>query len=203
MWAEPGSGTWRHISHGCNKGHILPHGSYEKTGHQMIWLNFKRTCIDNPCSSAKSAEIFSPSTCPDYQCEFAQYQQLATVLTGVFAIQVQWSQMLIQPAVLQASQPSCAVWGVSDCWQLRAEASRVLLLCGAHTSLAASKQGAVLPLSWRHLDNSVAGHMYCMQGDLRDRGLLPEISSGGCLKAFSIHWITPILQDDTENRGNY
>lgn len=175
---------------------ILPHGTNEKTGHQMIWFNFKRTCISNLCSNAKPAETFSPSTCPDYQCEFALYQQLTTVLTGIFAIQVQRTQMLVQPAELQASQPSCAVCCVSDCWQLGAAATRMVLLCGAHISLAASKRGGIWITLW--LGTCSAG-----RGISEVTGLLVEISSGGCLKIFSICWITPILQTNTDNRGNY
>lgn len=162
MWAEPGTGTWRHTSRGCNKGCILPQGSYEQTGHQMIWFNFKRTCVGNPCSSAKPAETFSPSTCPDYQCEFLHCISSLPLCD--------WHICHSGTTIPNASQPSCAVCGVSDCWQLGAAVSRVVLFVVLTPLLLHQSEGAGLPPSWKHLDNAVVGHMYCRQEDLRGQG---------------------------------
>lgn len=136
----------------------------------MNWFNFKRTCVGNPCSNAKPAETFSPSTRTDYQCEFALYQQLTTV-------------RLVRLSFKQKDQ---------ECWFN-------LLYCRFPSPPVPCVVSAYLLKVYR---NSVVGHMQCRRIS-EVMGLLPEISSGGHLKTFSIHQITPILQDDTDNKGNY
>lgn len=116
-------------------------------------------------------------------------------VTGIFAIQVQRSQMLPSPPVQCVACLTVGSWGLQfPGW--------FFLWC-SHLSCCIKARGQVcLPPEsiWITLWLGI-----CTAGRRISevRGLLPEISSGGCLKTFSIHWITPVLQDDTDNRGNY
>lgn len=121
----------------------LPYASYEKTGHQIVWFNMKKMPTVNPRSQVTPAETFPPATSSDYQYEFALVPAACHCVTGIFAIQVQRSQMLFQPPV----EPRCRLPSPPlQCvcvtlFAVRAAVSRVVLLCDAHTSLAASKRG--------------------------------------------------------------
>ena len=140
MWPEPGTGMPLVLA---IRSAYLPYASYEKTGHQMIWFHIKKTHTGYPCSSAKPAEWFPPSTCSDYQCEFALISSLP-LYDWYFChsgTKIPNDGSAYCWTTLQASQPRCTACCVLDCLQLRAAVSRVVLLCDVHISLAAWKQG--------------------------------------------------------------
>lgn len=88
-------------------------------------------------------------------------------VTGIFAIQVQKSQMLVQPAVLQAPSPpvQCVECLTVGSWDLQLPEWFFFVVLTPHLLL--QREGAGLPPSWRHLDNAVVGHR---QGDLTGQG---------------------------------
>lgn len=136
----------------------------------MIWFNFKRTRIGSPCSSAKPAEAFSPSTYPDYQCEFALYQQLTTVRLTYLPFRYKdpkfWFNLLC--CRLPSPPVQCVLCLTGGSWGLQLPEWFFSVLLTPH--LLHQREGAGLPPSWRHLDSSVVGHMQCRQGDLRGQG---------------------------------
>lgn len=169
----------------------------------MIWFHSQRTCIGNPSSSAKPAETFSPSKCPDHQCGFALYQQLTTVRLAYLTFRYKdpkcWFNLLC--CMLPSPPVQCVVCLTDGSWGLQLPQGSSLWC--SHLTCHIKVRGQVcLPPEgiWITL---WLGTCSAGRGISEVRGLLPEISSGGCLKTFFIHWITPILQDDTDNRGKY
>lgn len=80
--------------------------------------------------------------------------------------------------LLQASQPCCTACCVLACLQLRAAVSRVVLLCDAQTSLAASKQGGGCAALLKESGNRCGGAHTVQVGRFQ--------RSGDCYQQFKV-----------------